>query len=52
MGDVFLPDSWTRHSSASCLPRLLALLLRERERDIERKSLSRHGPPAAALGSS
>lgn len=48
----------------ACLPACLALLAcpvadrkRERERekregDIERKSLSRHGPPAAAVGSS
>lgn len=55
--EVFQPDSWSRHSSASCLPacppRSLAPRLRERERerDIERKSLSRHGPPAAAVGS-
>lgn len=55
------PDSWSsRHSSASCSPaclpaslaRSLARLLAAQQRERERKSPSRHGPPAAALGGS
>lgn len=40
--EVFQPDSWSRHSSASCLPacppRSLAPRLRERERETSREN--------------